>query len=102
MCREGTPRRAAIGILLMRGFVSWCMDEKGACEVQSGESRHTHVGMGCDLPTTRFHTVWCDLQICEGVMFGPGGQLDYRGGIVWWQGWRRWLDVSAAAADCAH
>jgi hypothetical protein len=35
--REGTPRRAAIGILLMRGFVSWCMDEKGACEVQSGD-----------------------------------------------------------------
>jgi hypothetical protein len=35
--RDGTPRRAAIGMLLMRGFVSWCIDEKGACEVQSGD-----------------------------------------------------------------
>lgn len=35
--RDGTPRRAAIGMQLMRGFVSWCIDEKGACEVQSGD-----------------------------------------------------------------
>jgi hypothetical protein len=35
--REGTQRRAAIGIQLMRGFIDWCMNEKHACEVQSGD-----------------------------------------------------------------
>ena len=35
--RDGTPRRAAIGMRLMRGFVTWCMDDKRACEVQSGD-----------------------------------------------------------------
>ena len=32
--REGTPRRAAIGVRLMRGFVAWCFD-RGAVIVQS-------------------------------------------------------------------
>ena len=35
--REGTPRRAAIGMQLMRGFVNWCIDEMQATEVQSGD-----------------------------------------------------------------
>jgi hypothetical protein len=35
--RDGTPRRAAIGIQLMRGFINWCMNEKHATEVQSGD-----------------------------------------------------------------
>jgi hypothetical protein len=35
--REGTARRAAIGMQLMRGFIDWCMNEKQAVEVQSGD-----------------------------------------------------------------
>lgn len=35
--REGTARRAAVGITLMRGFVNWCMNDKQATEVQSGD-----------------------------------------------------------------
>jgi hypothetical protein len=35
--REGTVRRAAIGMQLMRGFIDWCMNEKQAVEVQSGD-----------------------------------------------------------------
>jgi hypothetical protein len=35
--REGTPKRASIGITLMRGFVAWCLDTKRAELVQSGD-----------------------------------------------------------------
>lgn len=35
--REGTANRAAIGMGLMRGFVDWCMNEKYALSVQSGD-----------------------------------------------------------------
>ena len=35
--REGTSSRAAIGMKLMRGFMDWCIDEKGAILVQSGD-----------------------------------------------------------------
>lgn len=35
--REGTPKRASVGIALMRGFVAWCLDTKRAVLVQSGD-----------------------------------------------------------------
>lgn len=35
--REGTPKRAAIAMNLMHGFVDWCLDEKGAVLVQTGD-----------------------------------------------------------------
>lgn len=35
--REGTIKRASIGIALMRGFVDWCINTKGAVLVQSGD-----------------------------------------------------------------
>jgi hypothetical protein len=35
--REGTTDRAAIGMGLMHGFVDWCMNEKQALSVQSGD-----------------------------------------------------------------
>jgi ribosomal protein S18 acetylase RimI-like enzyme len=35
--REGTPNRAAIAMRLMRGFVDWCLDDKGAVLVQTGD-----------------------------------------------------------------
>ena len=35
--REGTTKRAAIGMQLMRGYVNWCIDEKGAVLVQTGD-----------------------------------------------------------------
>jgi hypothetical protein len=35
--REGTPKRASIAINLVRGFVDWCLDEKGALIVQTGD-----------------------------------------------------------------
>jgi ribosomal protein S18 acetylase RimI-like enzyme len=35
--RENTPNRAAVGMKLMRGFVDWCMNEKHALSVQSGD-----------------------------------------------------------------
>jgi hypothetical protein len=35
--REGTKFRAAIGVRLMRSFVDWCIDTKGAVLVQSGD-----------------------------------------------------------------
>jgi hypothetical protein len=35
--REDTVNRAAIGLRLMRGFVEWCIHEKGALSVQSGD-----------------------------------------------------------------
>jgi hypothetical protein len=35
--REGTPKRASIGMKLMRGFIDWCLDIKGAQLVQSGD-----------------------------------------------------------------
>jgi hypothetical protein len=35
--REGTPRRASIAINLVRGFVDWCLDEKDALLVQTGD-----------------------------------------------------------------
>jgi ribosomal protein S18 acetylase RimI-like enzyme len=35
--REGTAHRAAIGMKLMRGFVDWCVNEKGALSVQGGD-----------------------------------------------------------------
>ena len=34
--REGTPSRAKIGMMLMKGFVQWCYDN-GAVMVQSGD-----------------------------------------------------------------
>lgn len=35
--REGTKYRASIGMKLMEGFVNWCMNEKHAVMVQSGD-----------------------------------------------------------------
>ena len=35
--REGTPYRARVAMTLMRGFVDWALDEKGALLVQSGD-----------------------------------------------------------------
>lgn len=35
--REGTPKRAAVACHLMRNFVSWCLDEKDALFVQTGD-----------------------------------------------------------------
>lgn len=59
--REGTPKRAAIGIRLMRGFVAWCFD-RGAVIVQSGDvagirtvgvdALYRHMGF------TRFGTIY--------------------------------------------
>lgn len=40
--RDGTPKRAAIAINLMRGFVDWCLDEKGAVLVQTGDVAAIH------------------------------------------------------------
>lgn len=60
--REGTPKRASIGISLMRGFVSWCLDDRGAVLVQSGDvagirtvgvdALYRHMGF------TRFGTIY--------------------------------------------
>ena len=60
--REGTVKRAATGIALMRGFVSWCLDIKGAVLVQSGDvagintvgvdAMYRHMGF------TRFGTIY--------------------------------------------
>ena len=60
--REGTPKRAAVGMALMRGFVSWCLDTKGAVIVQSGDvagirtvavdALYRHMGF------TRFGTIY--------------------------------------------
>ena len=35
--RDGTKNRASIGAKLMHGFVDWCLDEKHAVMVQSGD-----------------------------------------------------------------
>ena len=35
--REGTPGRTKIAVRLMRGFVAWCLDERGALLVQTGD-----------------------------------------------------------------
>lgn len=35
--REGTPWRTKIAVSLMRGFVSWCLDVRGALLVQTGD-----------------------------------------------------------------
>jgi hypothetical protein len=35
--REGTKYRASVGMRLMDGFVKWCIDEKNAVMVQSGD-----------------------------------------------------------------
>jgi hypothetical protein len=35
--RDGTEKRAAVGIALMKSFVNWCMDIKGAVLVQTGD-----------------------------------------------------------------
>lgn len=40
--REGTPKRAAVAMNLMRGFVDWCLDEKGALLVQTGDIAAIH------------------------------------------------------------
>lgn len=60
--REGTPKRASVGIALMRGFVAWCLDTKGALLVQSGDiagirtvgvdALYRHMGF------TRFGTIY--------------------------------------------
>jgi hypothetical protein len=60
--REGTPKRAAVGMRLMRGFVNWCLDTKGAVLVQSGDvagirtvavdALYRHMGF------TRFGTIY--------------------------------------------
>jgi hypothetical protein len=60
--REGTKKRAAIGMRLMRGFVDWCIDTKGAVLVQSGDvagirtvavdALYRHMGF------TRFGTIY--------------------------------------------
>lgn len=60
--REGTAKRAAIGMRLMRGFVDWCIDTKGAVIVQSGDvagirtvavdALYRHMGF------TRFGTIY--------------------------------------------
>jgi hypothetical protein len=35
--RAGTPGRTKIAVRLMRGFVAWCLDERGALLVQTGD-----------------------------------------------------------------
>jgi hypothetical protein len=35
--REGTVGRTKIAVTLMRGFVSWCLDARGALLVQTGD-----------------------------------------------------------------
>jgi hypothetical protein len=35
--REGTPGRTKIAVRLMRGFIAWCLDERGALFVQTGD-----------------------------------------------------------------
>lgn len=35
--REGTEKRASIGMKLMMGFVKWCIDDNKAIMVQSGD-----------------------------------------------------------------
>lgn len=60
--REGTEKRASIAMALMRGFVSWCLDTKGAVLVQSGDvagirtvavdALYRHMGF------TRFGTIY--------------------------------------------
>jgi hypothetical protein len=60
--REGTKKRAATGIALMRGFVSWCLDTQHAELVQSGDvagirtvavdALYRHMGF------TRFGTIY--------------------------------------------
>lgn len=60
--REGTKKRAAIGIALMRGFVSWCLDTQHTELVQSGDvagirtvavdALYRHMGF------TRFGTIY--------------------------------------------
>lgn len=40
--REGTPKRASIAMNLMRGFVNWCLDDKGAHHVQTGDIADIH------------------------------------------------------------
>ena len=76
--REGTPKRAAIGMALMRGFVSWCLDTKGAVLVQSGDvagirtvavdALYRHMGF------TRFGTIY---KYARAVMFSEGGQPQF-------------------------
>lgn len=40
--REGTPKRAAVAMNLMHEFMSWCMKEKGAVHVQTGDVAAIH------------------------------------------------------------
>lgn len=35
--REGTPGRTKIAVVLMRGFISWCLDVRSAVLVQTGD-----------------------------------------------------------------
>lgn len=35
--RDGTPGRTKIAVALMRGFVAWCLDERRAILVQTGD-----------------------------------------------------------------
>ena len=60
--REGTASRAAVAVRLMRGFVNWCIDEKGALIVQSGDVAGTRT-VGVDalyrrMGFTRFGTIF--------------------------------------------
>lgn len=40
--REGTPKRASVAMRLMYGFVNWCLDEKHAILVQTGDIAAIH------------------------------------------------------------
>lgn len=59
--REGTPKRAAIGLTLMRGFVNWCVS-RGAIYVQSGDiaaiNTHAVDTMYKHLGFKRFGTIY--------------------------------------------
>jgi hypothetical protein len=60
--REGTPKRASIAMNLVRGFIDWCLDEKGALLVQTGDiaaiNSHAVDTLYRHMGFTRFGTVY--------------------------------------------
>lgn len=60
--REGTPKRAAIAMNLMREFVRWCLDDKGATLVQTGDiaaiNSHAVDTLYRHMGFTRFGTIY--------------------------------------------
>jgi len=60
--REGTPSRAKVAMTLMRNFVDWCLDERGAVLVQTGDvaAIHSHAvdTLYRHMGFTRFGTIY--------------------------------------------